>query len=168
VDREHPGVAADVFAGTPRGVILHGSRSGHPQSTHAEYVGTANYAVDEPNGLGWNATIGDDEVAIHILSDEWGWNARTASSHYLAVEFAQPTVNDPISDAQVRAFCWWWIETKKMWPSLSKYMPTHAELDGTIEYGGYTDGKTDVFPKTDARATELRQRIISRLVSLGV
>lgn len=149
-------------------MILHGSRSGRPQPTHDEYVGTARYAAVEPNGLGWNATIGSDEIALHIPLSHWGWNARAASSHYLAVEFAQPTVNDPITDGQVRAFCWWYGEAKQRWPALSKSMPTHAELDGSVEYGGYYDGKTDVFPKGDHRTTDLRQRILNRLAEMGL
>jgi hypothetical protein len=97
---------AGVFAAPPRGIILHGSRSGRSQPVDLEFDGTRRYAVNEPNGYGWSATVGEDAVSIHMAPDQWGWNARGASSHYLAVEFAQGTGSDPITDGQVRAFCW--------------------------------------------------------------
>lgn len=162
------GTSAGAFAATPRGVILHGSRSGAPNTTHQEFVGTARYATVEPNGLGWNATVGSDEIAIHMAYNRWGWNARAASSHYLAVEFAQAHVSDPIDDGQVRAFCWFFAGARKTWLGLPATFPTHAELDGTPEYGGYLDGKTDVFPKGDPRTTNLRKRIFDRLAQEGL
>lgn len=154
----------------PGGVILHGSRSGATgNTTHQEFLGTANYAVNEPSGLGWNATIGDDEIALHMSTRQWGWNARACSDLYLAVEFAQPVEATPISDAQVRAFCWFFAQARKAWPQLPKNFPTHAELDGTPDYGGYYDGKTDVFSREDsARVFDLRQRITARLATQKV
>lgn len=159
-----PGVASGAYATTPKGVILHGSRSGHPQSTQSEFDGTRRYAVNEPNGYGWTATIGDDAISIHMAPDRWGWNARGCSPHYLAVEFAQPTEADPISTEQVNAFCWavrrlW----QPAWPTLPMVFPTHAELDGTAEYGGTYDGKTDVFSRGSRAADKLRNRITARL-----
>lgn len=163
------GVVAGIFTRPPKGVILHGSRSGAvANSTHAEFLGTANYAHNNPDGLGWNATIGDDEIAMHMLSTRWGWNARACSMSYLAVEFAQPVAATPVTDAQVRAFCWFFEQSRRAWPTLPLYLPTHAELDGTPEYGGYHDGKTDVFPKGDFRADALRTRIINTLAKKGV
>jgi hypothetical protein len=150
------------------GVILHGSRSGASHSIHNEFVGTADYAVNEPGGLGWNATIGADEIAVHMRLSQWGWNARAASSRFFGVEFAQASVNDPIVDGQVRAFCWFVQQARALWPNLPLYFPTHAELDGTPIYGGYHDGKTDVFPKNDPRTEDLRHRIAVRLNDLGV
>jgi hypothetical protein len=122
--------------------------------------------VNEPNGYGWNATIGDDEISIHMGANQWGWNARGCSDDYLAVEFAQPTVSHQISDAQVRAFCWFVRACRQTWPSLTQYFPTHAELDGTAPYGIY-DGKTDVFPRGDSRTAALRARILARLSDAG-
>lgn len=164
---QKPGSAAGAFGATPRGVILHGSRSGiagRPLAT--EFGGTAQYAMSEPNGLGWNATIGSDAIAIHMDAAKWGWNARGCSKLYLAVELAQATVDDPITDGQVRALCWY-VATRlrPMWPLLPLAFPTHAELDGTAEYGGTVDGKSDVYPRNDPRADELRARILARLAS---
>lgn len=153
-----PGAVAGRFSTMPQGVILHGSRSGRPQPTAAEFWGTANFATT--TDLGWNATIGDDGVAFHIPPTQWGWNARGASSKYLATEFAQPTVNDPISDAQVNAFCFWFMESRETWPALPLFFPSHAELPE-----GKLDGKSDVFPVGDARADDLRARIRERLSS---
>ena len=124
---------------------------------------TANYAVNEPNGYGWNATIGDDEIAVHMAHSRWGWNARGASSRFLAVEFAQAVEAKPISDAQVRAFVWFLNDALRVWPNMPLYFPTHAELDGSAIYGGTYDGKTDVFSKGSARATDLRNRITARI-----
>lgn len=149
---------AAAFTAIPQGVILHGSRSGSGNDTAAEYRGTANYAASGIE-LGWNATIGDDIYAIHMPCDRWGWNARAASQRYLAVEFAQATADRPISDAQVNAFCHWFEkEARRVWPGLALVFPTHAELPE-----GQGDGKTDVFPRGDQRADELRARIVARL-----
>lgn len=125
-------------------------------------MGTANYAASGIE-LGWNATVGDDEVALHMGFNEWGWNARASSDDYLGVEFAQPTVDRPISDGQVRAFVWFYQQARFRWSSLANNFPTHADLDGTAGYGGYHDGKTDVFPRGDPRTDELVARINKRL-----
>lgn len=93
---------------------------------------------------------------------EWGWNARGCSSLYLAVELAQPVEAAGISDAQVRAFCWFVQWAQRDWPSLPMNFPTHAELDGTVPYGPH-DGKTDVFALHSPRTIELRDRIKARL-----
>lgn len=162
-----PNVLSRFYA-PPQGVILHGSRSGISRSISAEADSTARYAATGANGLAWTATIGEDAVVIHTPYNRWGWNARRASMLYLAVEFAQPTVDDPITDGQVRAFCWLFQQMRQVWPELPAYFPTHAELDGTIEYGGIRDGKTDVFPPGDRRTEELRRRIGERLAETGV
>lgn len=154
---------AGRFRGTPQGCILHGSRSGRSQPTHDEFVGTAAWAGSNPAGLGWSATIGSDEICVHMDVGQWGYNARSASSHYLAVEFAQPTVNDEISDGQVDAFCWWWLnEVEPVWPGIARNFPTHAEIEARGETG-FHDGKSDVYPAGDERADELRARILARL-----
>lgn len=152
-----PGVKAGSFGATPKGVILHGSRSGQSYDTATEYAATVNYVRGGASGLGWNATIGDDAVAIHLQPDEWGWNARGHSSEYLAVEFAQATVSRAISDAQVRAFVWWFQRCRQRWPGLPLVFPTHASLKE-----GIRDGKSDPFPLSDARADTLRGRILAR------
>lgn len=153
-----------TFSGTPNGVILHGSRSGVAGNPKAsEYTGTANYEVNNTADLGWNATIGENIVAVHLTPKEWGWNARNSSQKHLAVEFAQATVDEPLTDAQVDAFVAWLKErVLTVYPDLPLAFPTHAELDGTAEYGTY-DGKSDAFPKGDARTDDLRARIMARL-----
>jgi hypothetical protein len=153
---------AGMFAACPGGIILHGSRSGRSWSTQDEYESTVNYAEGGAAGLGWNATIGDDTLAIHIPLDSWGWNARAASKQYLAVEFAQGTASCPISDGQVRAFVYFYQMAKKEWPALPLRLPTHAELDSSGATGHY-DGKSDVFPVNDPRTEDLRKRIVKRL-----
>lgn len=158
------GTVAGTFAGTPQGIILHGSRSGVAgRSVQAEYDGTRRYAASGIE-LGWSATVGDDAVSLHMRPRAWGWNARGASSHYLAVELAQPTVHDPITEGQVRALCWWIQQiVLPIWPTLDvTHLPTHAELPE-----GQADGKTDCFPLGDARADELRARIAARLADTG-
>jgi N-acetylmuramoyl-L-alanine amidase len=156
-------VVAGAFRFTPLGIILHGSRSGLAgNSTAAEYAGTARYAVNEPGGLGWHCTIGDDRIAVHMSYTAWGWHARGCSSLYLGVEFAQPVEAAAISDGQVRAFCWFFQQAQKQWPTLPMNFPTHAELDGSAAYGVY-DGKTDTFSRGSSRTTDLRQRIMATL-----
>lgn len=151
-------------------MILHGSRSGIAgRPTLLEFSGTAQYAMVEPNGLAWTATIGDDALAIHLPPDVWGWHARGCSPRYVGAEFAQATVGDPISDGQVRAFCYLFASIlRPVFPTLPLSFPTHAEVDGTAAYGGVLDGKSDVFPRSDPRADELRRRILARLAALGI
>ena len=157
---------AGSYGSTPRGVILHGSRSGRAGTPKdVEYRGTASYErtnrLPEGGKLGWTATIGDGVVAVHLDPRTWGWNARAASSRYLAVEFAQATRDEPISDGQVDAFCAWYLtRARAAWPDLPASFPTHAEVERSGETGA-RDGKDDVFP--DARADELRARILARL-----
>ena len=151
---------------------MHGSRSGStvpqtPQALHNEFVGTANYAVGQVDGLGWNATIGDDEISVHMAYSVWGWNARGASDDFLGVEFAQAREDWAVTDGQVRAFCWFFMQARKVWPGLAMYFPTHADLDGTPIYGGITDGKTDVFRKYSPESVALRGRIAQRFSDLG-
>ena len=156
-------MVAGSFSHTPLGVILHRSRSGAAGNpTSLEYLGTARYAVNEPGGLGWNATCGSDAIALHMAYTQWGWNARGCSSLYLAVEFAQAVEANAISDGQVRAFCWFVRQARTKWPGLPPNFPTHAELDGTVPYG-VRDGKTDVFALHSPRADELRERIRAEL-----
>lgn len=156
---------AGRFGGTPKGVILHGSRSGRADRTKlAEYRATAEYEVANAAGLGWHATIGEGRVAVHLSPLEWGWNARAASPNYLAVELAQATVDEPITDAQVAALADY-LERHVFpaWPDLPRHFPSHAELDGTPEYGNAVDGKSDVFPDGDPRMDDLRARLLAAL-----
>jgi hypothetical protein len=153
---------AGTFAAMPRGVILHGSRSGkagNPQA--AEYLGTARYEQSNTAGLGWHVTVADDRVAVHLDPREWGWHALQASKVYLGCEFAQPTVDEPITDAQVDAFCAWFSSrVQPAWPGLPLHFPSHAEADREF---GVNQGKTDAFPLGDPRMDDLRARIMARL-----
>jgi hypothetical protein len=162
------GTVAGQYSIAPRGVILHGSRSGlDGRTVQAEYDATRRYAASGIE-LGWNITVGDDALSLHMSPREWGWNARAASRHYLACEFAQPTVHDAITDGQVRAFCWW-LRTAVLpvWPTLdATVLPTHAEVEVWGETGA-RDGKTDVHPFGSDAAEELRQRIATELARQG-
>jgi hypothetical protein len=158
---------AGAFSSTPRGIVLHGSRSGkagNPQM--AEYTGTANWEVNNPNSLGWNITVADHRVAEHIDVRHWGWHAKAASPHYLSVEFAQPTVNDAITDAQVDALADW-IKTRvtPVWGDLGFHFPSHAEVQQSGEAGDR--GNTDVYPLGDPRLDTLRNRLYALLGAPG-
>jgi hypothetical protein len=162
---EHvPGIISGTFANQPQGVILHGSRSGSQNGTAAEYRGTVGYVSRGTDGtVGWHATIGDDAYAVHMDAGRWGWSARAASQRFLAVEFAQATVDRSISDAQVRAFCHWLQhEALPVWPGLPMHFPSHAEVEAA-GLTGARDGKTDVYPGGDPRLEDLRRRIGERL-----
>ena len=158
---------AGSFLRQPKGCIWHGSRSGKASNPiEAEYKGTANYEVGNPDGLGWSATIGHYKVALHIDPSMWGWNARAASDDYLAVEFAQPVEAANITGGQVEAFCQWWVKyAKKKWPNIPDYFPTHAEVEHSGETG-QIDGKTDVFSYGSARTEALRAAVNKRLAEL--
>lgn len=154
------GNVAGTFAAQPQGVILHGTRSGQQgYSTEQEYRATVNYVGGGAAGLGWSITVGDGVYCAHMSPMHWGWNARGASRRFLAAELAQPTSDHPISDSQVSAFCWWFLNIARVaWPNLPAYFPTHAELPE-----GIIDGKSDVYPRGDGRADELRGRIMTIL-----
>lgn len=152
------------FSGTPKGIILHGSRSGVAgRPKDVEYRGCASWAINNPDGLSWHATIGENRVAVHLTPQEWGWNARAASSHYLAVEIAQATVDEAVTDAQVTALADW-IRTRVLpaYPSLPMHFPSHAEVEVSGETG-QRDGKTDIWPAGDRRTNELRARLLAAL-----
>lgn len=155
---------AGRFASVPKGIILHGSRSGRAGNPKAaEYLGTARYEISNPAGLGWHATIGEGVVAVHMTPQEWGWNARAASDDYLAVEIAQATVDEPITDGQVMALADW-IRTRVLpvWPTLPMHFPSHAEVEASGETGQH-DGKSDVFPRGDRRMDDLRARLLAAI-----
>ena len=139
-------------------MILHGTRSGRDWTTAEEFAATCRYVSGGAGGLGWHATISDNELAIHLPPHHYGWNARAASGRYLAVEFAQPTADRAISDAQVAAFVWWFALARVDWPDLPLVFPMHSELPE-----GIADGKSDVFPRGSYRAAELRDRIRAAL-----
>jgi hypothetical protein len=148
-----------IFRTQPKGVILHGSRSGRAISRREEYEGTRNFARGGANGLGWNITCGEDIYAVHLASGIWGWNAGEHSSVYLGCEFAQAVEIWDITDAQVRAFAHW-IKGSVLvrWPDLdlraTDALPMHSELAQ-----GIRNGKSDVFFRGSARGTQLRARI---------
>lgn len=129
-----------------------------------EFRATVSWAQNPSHGLGWHATVGPLVLAVHMNPNRWGWNARGASRQWLAVEFAQATVQDGIDDEQVATFAWWFAHVaRRYWPELPAVFPTHAELPE-----GQQDGKSDVFPRGDLRADQLRERIRARLRLLGV
>jgi hypothetical protein len=153
---------AGRFPAMPKGIILHGSRSGvagNPKD--AEYAATARYEVANPNGLGWHATIGEGKVAVHMTPQEWGWHALQASKVYIGIEFAQAVEGEPITDPQVAALADW-IKTRVQpaWPTLPLHFPSHAEAD---REQGVSQGKTDAFKLGDPRMDELRARLMAQL-----
>lgn len=159
----NPGTVGGAFGTTPAGTILHGSRSGRRWGMPTEYDHCRSYAASGIE-LGWNLTVGEDAVSAHMPPDRWGWNARRASSRYLAVEFAQANLGDPITDGQVRAFCWWIVAVaRKRWPGLPANFPTHAEVEQRGETGAI-DGKSDVEP---FGRHSVRDRVLARLASHG-
>lgn len=159
-DYRDPGHAQ--FARMPKGIVLHGSRSGSTTNTlDQEYRGTANWELNNPHGYAWHATIGNGKVAIHLTPREWGQHDPWASQEYLGVELAQPTVAHAITDGQVDALADW-IKTRVLpvWPGLPLHFPSHAEVNR--EYG-QNQGKSDVFPLGDIRMSDLRARLMARL-----
>ena len=157
------GRPAGTFATPPAGIILHGSRSGKAGNPPMdEFLGTCRWAVDPESGLCWHATIGPNVWAAHLTAREWGYHAPEHSRRYLGVEFAQPTVNDSITDAQVAAFvAWYRRELLPAWPTMTPaalLLPAHAEMSS-----GKKDGKSDPYPIGDARLGDLRARIYAAL-----
>lgn len=152
------GNVAGVLA-APRGILLHSTRSGREWNEWEEFQATVGYVKRGAAGLGWSASIGPDIVCTHMSTSEWGWNSRSASPNYIAIEFSQARIDRYISDAQVVA-AGWWIRHRVLvdWPRLPLYFPSHAEVE-TYGETGKRDGKTDPYPVGDPRMEELRARL---------
>ncbi|MGE5619737.1 MAG: N-acetylmuramoyl-L-alanine amidase [Sphingomonadaceae bacterium] len=153
---------AGRISATPRGIILHGTRSGRRQSRFLEFHGTRAYARAGCGGqyLGWHLTVGEDEISEHLPLDRWGYHAREWwSEHWIGIEFAQPTDEYTVTEKQVRAAVWW-IKHRLLvaYPDMPLELLAHSEIDP-----GIRDGKTDVYPRGDRRTDELRDRIRSSL-----
>jgi hypothetical protein len=158
-----PGSEGGAFTERPRGIILHGSRSGQSWSISREFDSCRNYAAGGANGLGWNITCGELEYSIHLSPRKWGWNARSASRSYLGVELAQANFGDPITDAMVTALVHWYKhEVVPIWGELplgsDAALPTHNSLPE-----GKADGKSDCMIDPSPDLTDLRKRIRARL-----
>lgn len=150
------GNVAGTFAAQPLGVVLHSTRSGQDYNEAEEFSATVRYVRNGAAGLGWNVSIGPNVIATHIQPRQWGWHARSASSRWLAAEFAQSKLGGPISDEQVQAFCWWFrLVARAVWPDLPRTFPNHSDLAE-----GKADGKSDPEP---AGQHSLRDRILAML-----
>ncbi len=158
------GHTTQPFLVTPKGFILHGSRSGSTTNTKAkEANGTANWCLNNPDDLSWHATIGENEYYTHMPMNRWGWNARAASDDYIAVEFAQAQRGEAITDAQVEAFVHFVKnQVLPVWPNIPLNMKTHADVEKSGETGRI-DGKDDVFAYQSVAAETLKQRIMEQL-----
>lgn len=130
-------------------MILHGSRSGVVWTLRDEFNSTRGYARSGAAGLGWNATVGEGALSVHMKATEWGWNAREHSDQYGAVEIANARLGDPVTDGEVRSVAAYLVDRFLPYhPHLGKTLvdrvracelPEHWELPA-----GVRDGKTDV------------------------
>ena len=148
----------------PFGVILHGTHSTIDRSIFLEFHSTRAYLkagtrdrYGRRQYLAWHTTIGEDELSIHLSPDTWGYHAREFSPNYIGVEFAKPLVDSPITDKQVRTFCWYFTEVlQHTWPGLPLIFPAHSEVPP-----GIRDGKVDPYPRGDERNDNLRDRLMA-------
>jgi hypothetical protein len=92
----------------------------------------------------------------------WGHNARAASSRYVGVEIAQPTVNDPLPDSVPVALADYIFD--HVWPVWGEvwHFPSHAELELWGETG-QKDGKSDLYPAGDERMNVFREKVYAQL-----
>ena len=154
-----PGWGVAPFAGTPKGIVLHATRSGRDWSEQEEFDATLNYVRAGAGGLGWHATIGSGRLGLHVPPRNYTWHARGASRSYLGIEFAQPRYGDPITDHALDTAAWWIREyALKQWPDLPLHLVHHAELAE-----GVVDGKSDVYRNDDPEQWHFTERLLSRL-----
>lgn len=114
--------------------------------------------------LGWDATIGEGVISLHLPTWAFGWNAFAASALYFAAEYAQPTEDYPITDVMVRTHNWWFATVlRAARPSLPLHFPSHAEVEHTGEIAHAPSGKTDAFSYGSSRMENLRARILDNL-----
>jgi len=159
LDRPSPYIAG-VFTACPKGFLLHSSRSGLARSEYDEFLSTAAYCQSNPAGLAWHASIGPQVVAVHLSPRQWGWNARSPASYeWIASEFAQGRLDDPIGDEQIDAFCWYALhEVRPVWPDIPLVLIHHSQT-----VSGQRDGKSDIYPIDDPELAAFNERILSRL-----
>jgi hypothetical protein len=170
----YPGRVAGEFALPPKGIVLHSSRSGctltpagEPWTTMHEFQSTCNWAKNAANEYGWNVTVGPNVWAAHMRPTQYGINCGTkASGEYLAVEFSQALLGQPIVQEQVTAFAAMWRDyIVPVWPHLAAteaanrlLLPAHSEMPQ-----GVADGKTDPWPKATAELDQFRARLRAAL-----
>lgn len=150
---------AGVFTSQPLGFLLHGSRSGITRPEADEWASTVRYAVagGGPDGLSWHVTAMSGKVAVHMRPVQWGWSAYEASKLYIAVEFAQARLGDPIPDASIDAFCWYIRKhVLPVWPTIPRLFVCHSELQAE---------KSD--PVVRAEADAFNARVAGRLAQFG-
>lgn len=162
-----PHIAGSFLFGQPSYLVMHGTRSGTDNTIREEFDGNRAYVVTNTKGYSWHVTVGEDAYSVHLPMDKWGWHANEDSQRSLGVEFAQPTVNHTINEAQVRAFCAWFkAEVLPVYPffnlAAEGKMRMHSEL-----LSGQRQGKTDVYPLGSARWPVLREQIIEQLGGVG-
>lgn len=150
-----PGNEAGSMFRTPKGIILHGSRSTQNYNTEQEYQGTLRYVRNGAGGFGWHASVGDYKICYHMPFHRWGHNAREHSLEYIAVELAQANEGDPISDGEIIAAAAVYHDALATWPALPMFFPYHSELPA-----GIRDGKTDVEPRG---LHSVRDRVLAAL-----
>lgn len=149
---------------TPRGILQHGSRSGRPLTYQQEFDSTGRWAMNPDNVLGWHATIGKGMIDLHLPIRAFGWNAFAASALYVAVEYAQPTENYPITDLMVRTHNWFLATiVRPAFPRIPLHFPSHAEVEASGEIAHTPSGKSDVFSLGSPHMDDLRQRIRQNL-----
>lgn len=79
---------------------------------------------------------------------------------YLAYEFSQAKIGEPITDDQVDMFVHWYnAEVLVEYPNMPKIFPCHSELAA-----GIADGKSDA-ARRGVEAEDLRERILRRLAA---
>lgn len=144
----------------PRGFLLHGTQSGVPSNKRDEYERTIRFvrngAIDSQGSrLGWNTTIAEDRYCIHS-EGRWGWNARQHSSQWVAAEFAQSMIDEPITDDQIDMFVHY---ANAEQPLIPRVLIMHSETEA-----GVSDGKTDP-ARRGVLADRLRARVMERLVA---
>jgi hypothetical protein len=137
-----------------------------------EFWTTARFTKTRTDELGYQATIGPDMVSMGVPWGEWAWHARGCSPHYVGFELSQAVESHPVDDATVRALVWA-IQQDRLYraqrklPLVPLVFKTHAEVDGTPEYGGKYDGKSDVFSRGSRAWDDLLGRIWNRLAAVG-
>lgn len=148
----------------PKGVLLHGTRSGLNYTIRQEFDHTVRYVAGGSGGWGWHATGGENIIDIHMEAHEFGWHAGNASREYLGYEFAQSKAGGVITDPQVETFCWYFLMVgRRRWTNLPAVFPMHSEVEQ-----GIASGKTDVFARGSVAGDQLKRRIAARLRELGV
>lgn len=141
---------------TPRGVMLHSTRSGKDNTPQEEYNGTVNWFMNKwgKSDASSHALVGHDRIALLVPLTRQAYHAKENNSTHLSIEFVQAKTTTPYVGFQYDVGAW----LTRLWCGefgipmervLSQYKRGIISHDDSEQ--GKRDGKSDVGKSFDWR-----------------